>query len=257
MDTTKIGFEIDGMTGYTEGYLGILRVTKNVFNLLSSTERNNDMLPWFDELEQKNDVKGVMVINDGDCFGPKEYTKFLSSISGIEMDETNPHLITKFTRSDIRAIEINMLVNIVRKISQFNKIFITAFRGGIVTPIFGTSLAADFRLASENTYYSLSHAKYGLHASGALPFYLPKYMSIGKASEYLINGGEISALDALNLWIVNEVYREDEFEAKSFDFARKTCDKPLNFIRSTKSLVHCYSRNLERFLENESNFLYQ
>ncbi|MFA7287772.1 MAG: enoyl-CoA hydratase/isomerase family protein [Melioribacteraceae bacterium] len=257
MENTKIGFELDGMIGYTEGNLGILRITKNVFNLLSSTERNSDLLPWFDELEQNNEIKGVMIINEGDCFGPKEYSKFLSSISGIEMDENIPHLITKFIRSDIRAIEINMLVNIVRKVSHFNKIFITAFRGGIVTPIFGTALAADFRLTSENSYFSLSHAKYGLHASGALPFFLPKYMSIGKATEYLINGGDISALDALNLWIVNEVFRENEFEAKCFDFARTTCDKPLNYIRSSKALIHCYNRDLERFLENESNFLYQ
>lgn len=168
----SVEFENKGLSCTVVDDIAVLKLSCNIFDHLLNIDFDTEMLAWFDLVEQSK-VKGVLSISESECYGEKNYVKFLSDASGKEINHEHPEEIKKFAKSEIRAIEINMLMNFIRKIINFNKIFVSAMQGEIVTPFFGLSLASDFRYIDSQTTFLLTHSKYSLHPSGGLPFFLP------------------------------------------------------------------------------------
>jgi enoyl-CoA hydratase/carnithine racemase len=140
---------------------------------------------------------------------------------------------------------------------EFKKPIIMGLCGEVVTPFMGASLTADMRFCSENMYFSLSHMKYGLHASGALPFFIPKYVGQSKAAEILYKGGIIGAKEAAKLDLINDIFPVKDFENKCIIEAKKLCKINSSVLQSTRYLLNHYSEDLNKYLELESKkFLY-
>jgi len=130
-----------------ENDVAILTIKGNAFNSVSSVARNTDIIPWFDKVEQSENVRGVLVLNENEAMSEKAYNEFLAEIIGSDFDPQNPKEISRFTKNEIRTREITILGNIIRKIISFKKLLIIGINGDIVSPFFGLSLAADFRFA--------------------------------------------------------------------------------------------------------------
>ncbi len=73
------------------------------------------------------------------------------------------------------ARQYKVCSNFTRNILEFPKMIISFTDGCVVTPFIGSLLATDVRLATKNTTFSFLHKKYGLHPTGALPFFLIAY----------------------------------------------------------------------------------
>jgi len=251
----SIEFENEGLSCTVIDDIAVLKMSRNIFDYLLNIEHDTEMLEWFDLVEQSK-ARGILAISESECYGEKNYAKFLSEASGKDITPEHPAEITKFAKSDIRAIEINMLMNYIRKIVNFNKIFISGIQGEIVTPFIGLSLASDFRFVDESTVLLLTHSKYSLHPSGALPFFLPKYIGHGKAMEYLIKGGKITAEEALQLNIVNAVLPSQNFYEKCLDEAKQICKLSLQYVRATKHLSYNFKNELNKYFDLESNYMF-
>ncbi len=235
----------------------IINMKCSAFQTLTDLEKNQDVIPWFDEVEKNKDIKGILIFNSGNCLGSDVYHSFLESVADVGPDKNNPNKISKFKRGEIRAIEINMLVNYIRKLTRFSKIVIGGLQGEVVTPFFGLTLAFDFRFATPDLRFLLSHARYGLHPSGALPYFLPKFVGQGNAVRFLLRGGEIDATSALELGLINQIYQTEEFEHRCIEEASKICEMDTQVIQSTKGLVYALHREIDTFFEKEVNYVYR
>ncbi|MBT8377603.1 MAG: enoyl-CoA hydratase/isomerase family protein, partial [Ignavibacteria bacterium] len=102
---------------------------------------------------------------------------------------------------------------------------------------------------------SLNHAKYGLHAGGALPFFLPKFIGPGKAAEYVFNGGEISAKEALEIGLINKILSEENFDETCVNETKILCQYDSRYIRWTKDLLTTYKTELIDYLHKEEKFI--
>lgn len=256
-EVNQIEFETEEFQSYIDKPLAILKLKCNAYESIANISRTRDILPWFDRIENHSELKGVLVLHDAGCLGGKAYNEFLSNIAGKEIDEKSPTVISKFDKSEIRAIEINMLVNFIQRIINFKKLFAVGLRGEIATPFFGLSLAADFRFVTEDLVFLLSHIKYGLHPSGALPYFLPKYIDQSKAVEYLFRGGRINCEEAKKMKLINETFSSDTFEKDCIAELKSICDMDTQVIKSTKSLLYGDTAHLEKYFEMEGNFLYK
>ena len=154
-------------------------------------------------MKKQNFHKLLLLINERCCFSEKEYSEFINSISGKGIGSG---------KEKIRLRQINILNRFIMEMMNFKKLVISCLSGNIVTPFFGASLSADFRFASEDMVFSLSHLKLKVHPSGALPYFLPKYVGFSKANELLFSDREISAKEALKLGLVNKILITDNFE---------------------------------------------
>ena len=148
-----------------------------------------------------------------------------------------------------------MYRSIILKISDYKKIVIFALNGCIVTPFFGASLAADFRFASEESGYCLAHFKYGLHPSGGLPFFLPRFVGQSKATEILFGGKNITAKDAFKLNIINKIFPVEDFENKCLEEATVLSKIDNSVVRLTKRLISSYHEELEKYFNIEGKMI--
>lgn len=253
----RIEFEYDNIKSYVVDSLAVIKLSCNAFGTISNLDDANKILPWFDAVEQHESLKGVLAINEKDCLGEEAYEKFLSDITGRDISKEGNKEITKFEKSEVRAIEINTLVNLIRKVLQFKKIFITAINGEIVTPFFGINLASDFRLGSQDMKILFSHVKYGIHPSGILPLMLPKYLNRQLATKYLLQGGKISGDKAVELNLVNEILPVDNFEDRCVQKSKEYLFSGVNFIKSTKSLLNRNMKEFEEYVQIEANYTYK
>ncbi len=128
---------------------------------------------------------------------------------------------------------------------------INALTGEIVTPFFGASLAADLRLASEDVMFLLSHAKLGVHPSGALPYFLPKYLGHAKAAKILFFADQIDVNEALELGLINEILPLENFEELCIQKVFQIMSRGSNAIKCTKKLLGYSFEGLDKYLNME------
>lgn len=255
--TAPIEFENELIKSYVSGKIAVIKVKCNAFKTISNLEEVNTVLPWFDAVEHDENIKGVLAISEKNCVGEKAYEAFLSEITGKKISQDSDKTVDKFEKQEIRAIEINTLVNLIRKVMLFKKIFIASINGEIVTPFFGIALASDFRIGSEDMKILFSHIKYGLHPSGALPLLLPKYINQQLAVNYLMRGGEIDAEKAVELNLVNELVSNENFEENCVKRAEEYCSLGMNFIKNSKSLINRNIKEFEEYVQLEANYTYK
>ena len=251
----SIEFERNGITCYVEEKLAILKMNCDGFDSLKNTENDREILDWFDLVAQDDRINGVLTINAPGCFSDSAYKRFLSEVSGKSIDDIELHGVTKFENTQIRSIEINMLMNFIRKIVAFPKITITGLRGEVVTPFIGLSLAGDIRIMEEGSSFNFSHLKYAIHPSAGLPFFLPLFVGQGKAMEILLTGGVINSGRALDMTLANKILPAENFEKECIEHAKKMCGLNLQLIKTTKNLSNNFRIELDRFFEKESNFM--
>lgn len=253
----RIEFESNGVKCYVKNDFAILKLACNAFTTLTSLDQANKILPWFDAIEQEDSINGIIGVTDRNCMGEKSFEEFLSEVAGRNISDNEDKYITRFEKLELRAIEINMLVNVIRKILGFKKLFISTINGEIVTPFFGISLAGDFRFASDDSKVLFSHVKYGIHPSGAIPFFLPKYINHQQAVEFMLKGGVLTSSEAKNLNLINEILPSENFEENCIKKAAEYAKMNQSLVRSTKGLIFRNMKTFEDYVQLEANYVFK
>ena len=251
----NIEFNTNEFSCVVENGVAVLTIKGNAFKSISSVARNLDIIPWFDEVENTPNVRGVLILNEKEAMSEDAYVEFLKEIVGDDFNSEDPKDTPRFTKDVIRAREITILGNIIRKLFSFKKNLISGINGDIVSPFFGLALISDFRFTSSNTNFVLSHIKYRLHPSGALPFLLPRYLCHSKVVDILFRGDKLSAPELKSLGLINAFYNESEFIEKVKSEANEICKVSFNVVTSTKKLLYGDKKDLEDYLNLESEFM--
>lgn len=251
----NIEFITNEFSCVVENDIAILTVKGNAFKSISSVERNSDIIPWLDRIESSHNVRGILILNEKEAFSENSYKEFLNEIIGDSFNSRNYAEIPRFVKNEIRAREITIIGNMLRKLVRFKKIVISGISGDIVSPFFGLALASDFRFASSETNFVLSHIKYRLHPSGALPFFLPRFLCHSKVIDLLFRGTKVDAPTLKTLGLINEYFSELEFIEKTKIEAAEICKVSLNVVQSTKKLLYRHKDDLEDYLNIESKLM--
>jgi enoyl-CoA hydratase/carnithine racemase len=230
---------------YIEDDIAIISNDSNAFATLTQFEQVEKLLNFYDKIAQSSTIKAVLIINQIGGFSETAYEKFLNNIENKQQHK----------KDVIFAIEINMLRRFILKILNLDKLVFFAMEGNVITPFMGLSLAADFRFGSDDLIFNLNHKKYGIHPTGGLPFFLNKYLSPGKANELLYKGGFVSAKEALNLGLINEIFLANDLFENSINAIKKIIsDNNIIFAR-TKRLNNCIYNEIESYFKTENSLI--
>jgi enoyl-CoA hydratase/carnithine racemase len=254
-DPVQLEFENNEFKCYLDEQIAIVRVKCNAFYSLTDLDVSRRILQWFDIVSEEDKIKAILFLNEKGCYGNTAYEVFLTSITGKDHSKQEQDILSPQERSQIRTREVNVLNSFIMATVNYRKLVVSGLNGTIVTPFFGASLASNFRFISENAVFSLNHSKYGLHAGGALPFFLPKFISPGKAAEYVFNGGEINAVEALEMGLVNKIYPEENFDETCINETKILSKYDGRYIRWTKDLLTPYKNELIDYLHKEEKFI--
>ena len=254
-EPVTLEFENNEFKCYLDESVAIIKVKCNAFYSLTDLDVSRRILQWFDIVAEEEKVKAVLMLNEKGCYGNTAYEVFLTSITGKDHSKGEHNILSSQERSQIRTREVNVLNSFMMASVNYRRFVVSGLNGTIVTPFFGASLASNFRFISENSVFSLNHSKYGLHPGGAIPFFLPKYIGFGKASEFVFNGGEISAEEALEMGLVNKIFPEERFDETCINETKLLCEYDSKYIRWTKDLLTQYKKELTDYLHREEKFI--
>jgi enoyl-CoA hydratase/carnithine racemase len=252
-----IEFENNSFKGWRDESVAIVKIKCNAFYSLVDIETSRQVLNWFDLVSEQEDINVILFLNEKGCLGNTAYEVFVTELTGKEFSKEPGDLLSENDLMQVRSKEINILNSFIRAIVNYRKLTVFGLNGTIVTPFFGTSLASNFRFASEDLVISLAHVKYGIHASGALPFFLPKYIGIGKATEYVFEGGKISAKEAVQMGLINKIILSQNFDEDCIKYSKILASNGGTYIRWTKHLLIRDREELINYLHEEEKYVDQ
>ncbi len=251
----RLSFEYeDGeVMRYIHEDIAVVKLKGNVFGGMTDLELMEEYFSQYDVLEKDSKINALVTVNEHGIFGEEAYQAFIDEITGTDVSQRTLQNLLEFDKWIFRSREIKVLQRLVMKTLDFSKIFVYGLQGTVVTPFFGLCLAADYRFATEDMCFSLSHVKHELHPSGALAFFLPRYIGQGKAAELLFRGGSINAEQALELGLINAILPREDFEKNCILEAQKLCMDNSNVVQMTKHLLYYYKKELQEYFLRESD----
>ena len=242
----------DFIETFAEEKIVIIKFKQRIFEFIIDLNESDTLVEFIRRTQFDNNVKALLFINAPDCINDEEYDKFLKSVlsEGQSLQDEMPNIHGK----NIRFKEINILNKIVKEIVNYNKLCFVGITGTVVTAFFGAAMAADIRYAAENAVLSLAHNKYGLHPSGALPFFLSQKLGHQKAIEIQLSE-KISAREAYELGIINKLFPEKNFtESCIKEISKFTKIKGVT-IRNTKRLTNFNRSLINDYFDFEAGLL--
>jgi len=117
---------------------------------------------------------------------------------------------------------------------------------------FSFALACDLVLAAESAVFTMAYTKAGLAPDGGATFFLPRIVGPKRAFDLMANNAVLSAAQARDLGIVNEVYPDASFMAEARSYAGRLADGPSQSFGAAKRLVALSAESsLETQMEHE------
>ncbi len=100
------------------------------------------------------------------------------------------------------------------------------------------ALASDFRLLARSARFSFLFTKVGLAgADMGAAYLLPRLVGLGRATELLVLGDDVSAQRALEIGLATEVVDDDALATAATTLARRLADGPALAYSTTKVLL--------------------
>ena len=182
------------------------------------------------ELEHHDEVRVLVVTGTGDGF-----------CSGGDVNDIIGRLLESDTK---RLLEFTRMTGAVVEHMRRTPIPIIASVNGVAAGAGAViALAADLRLMAASSSFHFLFTRVGLAgADMGSAYLLPRVVGLGRASELLLLGEEVSPPDAVGMGLASRVVDDERLAAETADLARKLADGPTMAFGATKILL---SRELD------------
>lgn len=255
MKTWLSNFSVSGISIELEDGVLIIRYGERIFDIFSDVVARDRYIALLDAIDKDPDVKAVLSLNKHGCLGEELYEKYITRLSG----QSKPANLdaTQHFHDDIEyAQQLCFHYYTIKKRLVSKKLIIDGLQGVVVTPFFGESLSADIRFVSEDCCFSLAHKKYGLHPTGGLAFFLPRFVGQGRAKEILFTRDIIDAKSALDLGLVSRIFPNDDFESNCIQAAKDLTKLSPATIETTKELSFHDEEALDVYFQKETKWIH-
>jgi 2-(1,2-epoxy-1,2-dihydrophenyl)acetyl-CoA isomerase len=133
---------------------------------------------------------------------------------------------------------------------------IAAINGVVAGAGMGLALATDLAIAVDTAVFTMAYTGIGVSPDGSSTFFLPRIVGTRRAMELILTNRVLSAGEALDLGIVNQVVPEDEFDAAVAKLAGKLAKGPtLAYVRARELLMASYRNDPFAQMDAEAAFI--
>ena len=142
---------------------------------------------------------------------------------------------------------------LILQIRNMGKPVVAAVNGPCAGAAFGVALACDLRIAKSNAYFVVGFSGIALAPDSGVSLLLPTYIGLGRAQEYFYSNKPITAHQAYEWGMVNQVGAFN-FQALVKQIADELATGPREaFAAGKKAFNHAVLPNLEEALTYEGN----
>ncbi|WP_431026968.1 enoyl-CoA hydratase/isomerase family protein [Lysinibacillus sp. LZ02] len=139
---------------------------------------------------------------------------------------------------------------------KMNKPLIGAINGVAAGGGMSLALACDLIYCSENARFVMAYNKIGFSPDGGGSYFLPRIVGLRRAFELLYTNRELTAEEAKEWGIVNQILPQQELLPFVVELAKQMAQGPMEAYGTTKQLLyHSFQESLDTQMALESNYL--
>ena len=142
---------------------------------------------------------------------------------------------------------------LIKRMVSLEKPIIAAVNGVAAGAGCGVALAADIRIASEKASFILAFSRVGLIPDNGVNWFLPRLIGQTRAYQMAITAERVSAAQALEWGMVNEVAAADRFDDAVDEWPRRLASGPsLAFGLTKRAMNRAWDQTLAEALNYEA-----
>lgn len=205
----------------------------------------NEFVETLLSIDREDEIRAVIVTGTGRAF-----------CAGIDMKKAAQSVKEKHPLLSSYADMIpsqNKAPWITRVIRNMKKPVIAAINGPAIGIGLTIALACDLRVASDASRLGAPFTSVGLIPELGSTYTLPRLVGIGRACELVFTGKMLSAKEASEIGLLNNVVPGERLESFCFELANKIAEQPPISIQIAKrALYQGLDSNLESQLQFEA-----
>jgi len=152
-----------------------------------------------------------------------------------------------------RRLIISLAHRAVKAITSLEKPVIAMVNGDAIGAGCNLALACDLIIASESARFGEVFVRMGLGPDWGGAYFLTRLVGMAKAKELLFTGKIISAREAEQMGLINQVVPPDQLESTVMELANKLAQSATRAIGLTKTFLNqVWQMDLSRALEYEA-----
>ena len=141
----------------------------------------------------------------------------------------------------------------ISRLTRMNAPVIAAVNGTAAGAGFSLAVAADLVVSVDSAKYMMAYTNAGLSPDGSSTYFLPRRVGDRRARELMITNRMLSATEALDWGLINQVVSEDEFDDAVAALASRIANGPTLAYGQVKSLLNAsFDNGLETQMELET-----
>ena len=194
----------------------------------------------FERISQSSEIKVLVIINCPEKIGCEEYIHFCRQAISTEVYCKSIHRMC------------NIFDQLILKIIKLNKLVIHADCGEVISLFLNMSLACDYRIVASDTTFQKPYFELEMLPKGGGPFFLCNLLGYSKTKQLLMSEKEISASEALEIGIVDQVVPYDKLEETAIQTAQDWTQRSTRSLIGIKRLLNYTMKDLTDYLNFES-----
>jgi len=184
-------------------------------------------------------VRAILLLGFPEKSGSREYEQFFRE----NVRQTNWIRIHRM---------LNAFSQLIEAIVANDKLVVFADSGTVISQFINVSLACDYRVIGDNTVIQKAYLRHGMIPKGGGALFLSHLLGRSAALRLLLSDDDISAEQALELGLVDEVVPVHELEQAATAAAARFAAKPLTTTTGLKRLMSYQLRGLSDYLSFEN-----
>jgi 2-(1,2-epoxy-1,2-dihydrophenyl)acetyl-CoA isomerase len=195
---------------------------------LERTERHNSLIPemlsaLLEQIEQvAQDGRPIVLTGAGRAF-----------CSGADLKWLATHHDPALGVADLVAMHHSAILALL----ELRAPVIAAINGAVAGGGLGLALAADYRIAAERATFTAAYFRLGLTPDGGSSAFLERTIGVARTLELLLTNRTLSAREALDWHLINQVVGDDVLLEHAIEFARKLPPVPGYALLQTRRLL--------------------
>lgn len=174
----------------------------------------------FDELDDRPEARAIVLAAQGKHFCAGADFTGASDVEEVSPDEGARTLYAAAARMFGNELPV-----------------VAAVQGAAIGGGLGLALAADFRVASEESRFAANFARLGFHQGFGLSVTLPRVVGPQRAAELLMTGRRIGGAEAKEIGLVDRLVPADEIRSAALAFAGELAASAPLAVRSIRKTL--------------------
>lgn len=144
----------------------------------------------------------------------------------------------------------------ISRMARMQAPIVAAAHGNIAGAGMSLLAAADITLAAESSTFTMAYTAVGLSPDGSATYFLPRLVGLKRALELALTNRRLSAQEALEWGIINQVVPDEELIDQAQSLTKKLAAGPTKAFGAAKQLLRQSLNNtLETQMEHEARMI--